>query len=161
MHTAGHQKCNNIWGRPVRVVSSGDLAGCLHVFLGLEPVKRTLQRHRRIYATGILFALVLAWVVPVQACLAAVQYSDPGCTSPCACGTAGHCGSSIDAACSAAMLPAAVPAPQSLDKVPPPASPDSANLWVERIAYRFPYLPDPPDPRSTPSLNIRFCTFLE
>ena len=131
-------------------------------------MKRALQKHRRIFATGILFAFVVAWVAPVQACFVSttststtVQSSCPDCASPYSC-YMGHCGSSVSASCGASMLPAITISAQSLDKaVPPPALLDGAIVKPVRVTYKSSYLPDPPSAQSAPSVNIRFCTFLE
>lgn len=149
-------------------MASGVLAYCQCTCLGHEPVKRTLQKHRRIFATGILLAFVLAWVLPVQACLvsaAANSVATPpsclDCASPHACDM-GHCGSSVSASCDAAMVPAVAASPQSLHQtVAPPALLDSVIDQPVWVTLESSILPDPPDARSAPSVNIRFCTFLE
>src|SRR5579863_3339321 len=100
------------------LVPAGILAYCLTDHR-TGAVKRILKKHRRLFTTGVLFAFVLAWVVPAQACFASggpgAQSECPGCAAPYACDS-GHCGTSVHASCSASMAPTATVSPQSLDK---------------------------------------------
>lgn len=131
-------------------------------------MKRALQKHRRLFATGILFAFVLTWVVPVQACFPSAaqsgttaQSSCPDCASPYPCDTE-HCSPSVATSCGSAMLTAAAIPPQTLDKaMPPPATLETATVRRDRVLYTPAFLPDPPGVRPTLPVNIRFCTFLE
>ena len=130
-------------------------------------VKRSIEKHRRLFATGALFAFVLAWVVPAQACFAsmstgtATHSTCPDCPCPGSCDTT-SCDVSITAQCATSMLPAATAPAHSLDKAAPiPAALISFAPQVLVAGFKpasrpgmFVY------PPST-SVNIRFCTFLE
>lgn len=121
-------------------------------------MNRALQKHNRLFATGILFAFVMAWVVPVQACFAStgtMATDCVNCTSPMGCdGTS--CGTSVSAICASHLIPAAT------DQHP---TPDFAFMPVA-ITTIVPKINEPrflpatlaPTPPSI-SVNIRFCSF--
>ena len=145
------------------LVPAGILAYCLTDHR-TGAVKRILKKHRRLFTTGVLFAFVLAWVVPAQACFASggpgAQSECPGCAAPYACDS-GHCGTSVHASCGASMAPTATVSPQSLDKfAQAPALLNTPSARPLRPDHKQASLPEPVVYRPTTSINIRFCVFL-
>lgn len=121
-------------------------------------MSNTLQKRRKLVAAGVLFAFVMAWVLPVQACFASTgsMVADcVNCTSPMGCDGA-SCGTSVSAICASHLTPAAT------DQHP---TPDFAFIPVP-ITTIVPKISEPrfspatlaPTPPSIP-VNIRFCSF--
>ena len=121
-------------------------------------MNRALQKHKRLFATGILFAFVMAWVVPVQACFAStgtMATDCVNCTSPLGCdGTS--CSTSVSATCASYLAPAVA------DQHPTPDFmfiPVAITTIVPKINEpRFLPATLAPTPPSI-SVNIRFCSF--
>jgi hypothetical protein len=121
-------------------------------------MKAIQHKHRKLIAASVLFAFVMAWVLPVQACFAstgAVATHCQNCTSPAGCDGM-SCGTSMSATCASHLAPAV--AGQH-------STPDFAFIPVA-ITVIVPKISQPhftpavltPAASSIP-VNIRFCSF--
>ena len=120
-------------------------------------MKRALQKHRRLFAIGILFAFVMAWVLPAQACFAStgtIATDCVNCTSPMGCDGA-SCGTSVSATCASHLAPAVA------DQHSTPEFafiPVAITAIVPKNSERhFSPAALTPAPPSIP-VNIRFCS---
>ena len=115
-------------------------------------------KHRKFIAASVLFAFVMAWVLPVQACFAStgtMAADCVNCTSPMGCDGA-SCGTSVSATCASHLVPAVIGQhltpnfafiPVAVTTVIPKISEPHFSLAVRT--------PAPP----SISVNIRFCSF--
>ena len=121
-------------------------------------MSKTLQKRRKLIAASVLFAFVMAWVLPVQVCFAstgAMATDCVNCTSPMGCDTA-SCGTSVSALCASHLAPAVAGGHQAPDFV---FIPVAVVMIVPQIT----------EPHFTPAfltpvapsihVNIRFCSF--
>ena len=131
-----------------------------------ELMKPILQKHRRLFAMGILLTFMASWGLPAQAYFAAlgsvpIQASCcPNCQMPCCDQDQGCIG--MAATCAASMLPMITTPAQSLDKV--------KRVPVVALDYFVKPVPTPiaaapversPDFSRPTTVIIRFCTFQE
>ena len=121
-------------------------------------MKRALQKHRRLFATGILFAFVMAWVLPAQACFASTSTMATdcvNCTSPLGCDGA-SCGTSVSATCASHLAPAVADQHSTPEFAFIPAAITTIDPKISEPHFSLAILA--PTPPSIP-VNIRFCSF--
>jgi hypothetical protein len=126
-------------------------------------MRQVIRKNRRFFALGTLLAFALAWVLPVQACLATAPAATAVTPMPCLCPQPcdpAFCGVPVIAQCAAAMVPMAVGTSHFLDRaLPAPLLLDSFVASSQNSEPSTCFIPDTPLPRPSISVNIRFCTF--